>query len=135
MEQKEFSENIISKIIERFPQFGRSGVFIPNDIVDIDYKSNLGKLIFRVSTQNNEITIGFAYDTKFDWHMHMSQFGTNTPDEELQVAISLIDKIINDKVKIVHSTLLGYFITDDMDGIYKYQEKDEIIETFYWSEL
>jgi hypothetical protein len=135
MNQKEFTEYIIPKIIDRFPQFKGLCTTKPNDIIDIDYKSPQGKLILRLTTQAKEVTIGFDSGTKLDWHVHMNQFGANTPDEELEEAIKRIDNIITDKEIIVYSSVLGYFITDDIEGINKYKEKDEIIETFYWSDL
>ena len=135
MEQKEFTNYIIPKIIDRFPQFENLCTIKPNDIIDIDYKSPRGKLTFWLTTQDKEITVGFTGDTECDWHTHMSLFGANTPDEELDEAVQLIDSILNGKEKIIYSTVLGYFITDDIDGVDKYKQENEIIKTFYWSDL
>jgi hypothetical protein len=135
MEQKEFTEYIIPKIIDRFPQFKDECTIKHNNIIDIEYKSRKGKLIFWLTTQDKEITVGFKGDTKCDWHTHMSLFGANIPDKELEEAIKLIDNILTDKEMIVHSTVFGYFITDNINGINKYKQKDEIIKTFYWSDL
>jgi hypothetical protein len=135
MEQKEFTDYIIPKIIDRFPQLKNCVQFKPNDIINIDYKSQQGKLTLRLTTQDKEITVGFAIDSKFGWHTHMNMFGAETPDEEIEEAIMLIDSIFRDQEKIVHSTVLGYFITDDIEDVDKYKQEDEIIETFYWSEL
>ena len=66
----------------------------------------------------------------------MSVFGANTPDEELKVAVDFIDKIINDKILIFHSSIQGYFQTDDtIDEMNKEQEKGEILEFRKWSDL
>ncbi len=135
MEQKEFTNYVTPKIIDRFPQFRGLCTTKSKDIVDIDYKSQRGKLTLWLTTQNKEITIGFTGDTECDWHTHMSLFGANTPDEEVEEAIKLIDKILTDKEKIVYSTVLGYFIAGDIEGIEKYKQEDEIIKIFYWSDL
>jgi len=39
MNQKEFTDYIVPKIIDRFPQFKDLCTVKPNDIIDIDYKS------------------------------------------------------------------------------------------------
>ena len=97
MNQKEFTEYTIPKIIARLPSLEDFCTFKPNDIIDIDYKSKKGKLTVWLTTQNIEITIGFTGDTECDWHAHMSQFGANTPDEGIRAAIELLDNIINNK--------------------------------------
>ncbi|HEX7902266.1 MAG TPA: hypothetical protein VF487_00205 [Chitinophagaceae bacterium] len=136
MNQKEFTNYIIPKIIDRFPQFKDLCTIKPNDIIDIDYKSNQGKLTFWLTTQDKEVTLGFTGDTDCDWHTHMSLFGANTPDEELEVVVDFIDKVINDKKLIVHSSIQGYYPTDDtIDEITKEQEQGETLEVFKWSDL
>ena len=136
MNQKEFTDYIIPKIIDHFPQFKDLCTDKPNDIIDIDYKSKNGKVTFWLTTQDREITLGFTGKTECDWHTHMSLFGANTPDEELEVAIDFIEKVLNDKKKIVHSNIRGYCPTDNtIDEIYKEQEKDEVLEVLKWSDL
>ena len=135
MNQKEFTDYIIPKIIDHFPQFKDLCTAKPNDIVDIDYKSNKGKVTFWLTTQDREITLGFTGDTECDWHTHMNLFGANTPDEELQVAIDLIQKIISDKENIVYSNIQGYYLTNNIDEINKYQTTGETFEIFKWSDL
>ena len=136
MGQKEFTEYIIPKVLDNFPQFKGSCVVKPNDIIDIEYKSNKGKLIFWLTTQDREITLGFTGDTECDWHTHMSLFGANTPDEELVGAMDFIDKIINNKKTIVHSSTQGYYPTDDtIDEIKEEREQDESLEFFKWADL
>ena len=135
MEQKEFTYYVISKIVERFPQFRELCTKKPNDIIDIDYKSNKGKLTFWLTTQDSEITLGFTGDSDCDWHTHMSLFGANTPDEELEVAIDFIDSIISDKKKIIHSSIEGYFPTDNVEVDFMNNEKGEELQVFKWSDL
>ena len=136
MTQREFTEYVILKIIERFPQFEKSCTAKPADIVDIDYKSPKGQLVFWLTTQNKEITVGFTGVTDAsDWHMHMSQFGANAPDEELEAVMQLTESILNDREKIVYSTVLGYFISDDIDGLEEYKYEKETIDICCWSQL
>jgi hypothetical protein len=135
MNQKEFTDYIIPKIVDYFPQFKDLCTVKPNDIIDIDYKSNQGKVTFWLTTQDREITLGFTGDTECDWHTHMSLFGANTPDEELQIAIDFIQKIIGDKENIVYSNIRGYYLTDNIDNINKCQSTSETFEIFKWSDL
>ncbi len=135
MKQKQFTDYVIPKIIDRFPELKNCVVLKSDEIINIDYKSPLGKLTLWLTTQDNEITIGFADDTKFGWHTHMNMFGAVNPDEEIDEAIELISNILTDQYKIIHSTVLGYFIGGDTDGENKYKQEDEITESFYWSEL
>ena len=132
MNQKELSEYVFTKIIKRFKSLQ---TFKYDDIVDIEYKSPKGRIILRLTTQENEITLGFASGKKLGWHKHMDQFGVNTPDEQLELAFELIEDIIMDKKTIVYSSVKGYFMTDDIEGLEEFKEKDEIIQTFYWSDL
>ena len=135
MEQKEFTEYVIPKLLDIFPQFEKQYTSKPCDIINIECSSPKGKLILRLTTQDREITLGFKVKTKFGWHIHMNQFGASTPDEEIAVAIQLIDFILTDKEKIIFSNLSGYFITGDIDGLDKYKPENEIISTFFWSDL
>ena len=135
MEQKEFTDYIISKILDRFPQFKDLCIVKPNNIIDIDYKSKKGKLTFWLTTQNKEITLGFTGDTQCDWHAHMSLFGANTPNEELHVAIDLINDILSDKTKIIHSSIRGFYCIVNISEENEYKEKNEVINVFKWSDL
>ncbi len=135
MQQKEFTNYIIPKIIDRFPEFKNFCTIKPNDVIDIDFKSKKGYLTLWLTTEDKEITIGFTGDNVCNWHTHMMLFGANTPDEELQAAIFFIDNIINDRQEIMHSTETGYFITDDIEYLNKSKQPNEIIETLYWRDL
>lgn len=135
MDQKEFSGIIIPRLLKRFPQFKEVYVYRSNGVADIEYKSNQGLLTLWITTQVKEITIGFSEnDNQFGFHIHMSQFGAKTPDEELKEATILIGDIIGDREMIIYSNILGYMI-GDINEIRKYQQADELIGTTVWSKL
>ena len=82
------------------------------------------------------MTIGFAATPeRFDWHTHMDMYGAMSPDEKLKMVVELIENILSGKEKIIHSSVLGYFLTDNIDNIRRYQEKDEIIRILEWGDL
>lgn len=86
--------------------------------------------------QNREITLGFTGDTECDWHTHMSLFRANTPSEEFEIAVDFTDKVINDNNLIVHSSIQGYYPTDDsIDEIGKKREQGETLDILKWSDL
>ena len=136
MSQREFTEYVIPRLIDLFPRFEEGYTKKHSDIVDIDYPNRNGKLLLRITTQDNALTIGFAATAEqLVWHLHMSQFGAITPDEQIQAATQLLHRIFTDNELIVHSSALGYFLTEDLAGIYQYQQPEETISVFYWSEL
>lgn len=135
MEQKYFTDYIIPKLVDRFPQFAKCCTVKPNDIGDIDYKSPQGKLTLWITTQDKEITVGFTGMPDCDWHTHMSLFGANTPEEELNAAIHLIHDILNDYEPIIYSNLNGYFLTDDISELGNNLSYNETVQIFRWSEL
>ena len=135
MEQQEFSDYIIPQLLKQFPQFKEACIYKPNGIVDIEYKSKQGLLTLWITTQDKEITIGFSGGKNLDdFHTHMSLFGANTPDEELNEAINFINDIMNDKELIIHSTVLGYLL-GDINEIRKHAMPGEIIKDDVWSNL
>ena len=135
MEQKEFTGYIISRITDRFPQFKNSCTTKANEVVDIDFKSRNGKLTLWLTTQDQEVTIGFTGDHECDWHTHMSLFNAYTPEEELLTAIDLIENILSDKEVIVHSSLSGYFLANNIENVMNQKKKEEVIVTAYWGDL
>jgi len=136
MNQKEFTNYIIPKLIRRFPQFCEFCTQKPNDIVDIDYKSPNGELTLWVTTQDKEITIGFNSEPPLhDWHIHMSQLNANTPREELEAAVKLLENILTDGEAIVASNIMGHSLIYDINDIENYKEEGEIIRIVYWSDL
>ncbi len=136
MNQKEFTDYIIPKIIDRFPQFKDFCTDKSNDIIDINYESTNRKLIFWLTTQDREITLGFTHDNKSDWHIHFTQYTEDVPDEQLESIIEFIKNLLYDEKIIVHSNISGYWVAEDkIDEIIKENEENEIIEFFIWSEL
>jgi hypothetical protein len=135
MEQLEFTNYIIPELIKRFPQFEGHLTTKPDNIIDIDFKSNKGNLTLWVTTQDKEITIGFTGYTECDWHTHMSLFGANTPREELLAAIDLIDSIFTDKRPIAYSNLNGYFLTDSVEEVNIKLDSGEAIQILKWNDL
>lgn len=135
MKQKEFTEYVILKILGEFPQFKDFCTNKPNDIIDIDYKSKNGKIVFWLTTQDNEITLGISGLTECDWHTHMSLFRANSPDEEIKVTVEFIKNLFSDELNIVYSNIRGYFLVDkDIEEVDKI-ENEETFETFIWTNL
>ena len=136
MNQQDFTDYIIPKILESFPQFKEHCERKLYDIIEIRYKSINEELTLYLTTQDKEITIGFEADNELDnWHTHMNLFGAKTPDEELNVAVALINDILSDKVKIFFSNEWGYFLSEDIEDDLDNKDKIETIEIKYWSEL
>jgi hypothetical protein len=135
MEQKEFTDYIIPKILDRFPRFAEFCINKPGNVIDVEYKSSQGKLTLWITTQDREITAGFTGDTDCDWHCHMSSLGANKPDEEFESLTELINGILNDQEPIVYSNLHGYSLTEDINEVDKDLDVDEKIRVFKWSEL
>jgi hypothetical protein len=135
MEQKEFSNFVVPRLLEQFPQFKEVCIYTPNGVVYIAYKSNQGLLTLLISTQDKEITIGFSENENlFGFHTHMSMFGATTPGEEIEEAINLINDIIGDRETIIYSSIEGYML-GDINEIRKHQQPDELIGTTVWSKL
>lgn len=135
MVQEEFSKFVTPLILNQFPDFISFCSTKPGGVVEINYPSNKGKLNLWFSTQSNGITIGLADGRLNCWHTHMELMGANTTDEEIEAAISLISKIIEDKILIVYSSKLGYFLSDSIEDVYEYQLRDELVDFYYWSQL
>ncbi|TGE25792.1 hypothetical protein E5K00_11555 [Hymenobacter aquaticus] len=136
MSQKEFTDYVTACLFSHFPQFVQGYAKKHDDIMVIDYPSSQGKLLLRITTRGRELAVGFAANAeRFAWHLHMRQLGAITPEEEIQAATQLLRRIFTDSELIVHSSALGYFLTEDPAGIYQYQQPEEIISVFHWSEL
>lgn len=134
IEQKQFTEKVVKKLLERLPQFEDHCVQKLGDIVDIEYKSNTGELALYITTQDIEITIGFE-DTKklSDWHVHITTYDETDLDNDIESALDLIDYILADKWPISYSNLRGYSL-HNKDQIIEPQT-EEIIVKKWWSEL
>lgn len=85
MKQEEFTDFVISKLLKGLPEFEKC-IQIQNDkTADLAYQSKGGKLELKVSTRNNEITVGFsAGQGQFGWHVHMDMYGAETPEEMVE---------------------------------------------------
>lgn len=134
IEQKQFTEKVVKKLLERFPQFVDHCVQKLSDVVDIEYKSNTGALELYITTQDIEITIGFDGAKKLsDWHIHITTYDESDLDNDIESALDVIDDILSDKSPILHSNLRGYSL-HNKDQIVEPQA-EEIIVKKRWSEL
>ncbi len=135
MKQAEFSEYIVSGLVRQFPQFSTCCTNRPGGIMDIDYKSKAGELTLWLTTQDKEVTIGFSDDAELsNFHTHMSLFGANAPEEELQTAIVFVRDILSGKERITYSASQGYALFDEEDIAHRI-EHGEIIAIKLWNEL
>ena len=135
MTQKEFSKYVLDEILKRFPEFVYH-VKLENDIMTIEYPSKLGILNLWITTQDNEITIGF--DNKegtCDWHIHMSQYSAFEPEDELREAINLVNNIIKGKEIIVFKNNKAYKLTKNSKNEVEEKQDDDIIEFKKWDEI
>ena len=90
MNQKEFTEYVIPKLIEYFPQFESYKVDRPGDIADIEIKSLSSKLELWITTQNIEITVGFTgLENLNDWHTHITTYDDEFIDADIADAVQL----------------------------------------------
>ncbi len=126
MTQEQFTSYILQGLINTFPQFANCITQKPEDVIDIDYNSNKGNLTLWITTQDKEITIGFEDNMNTDWHTHMSCFGANMPQEQLEAAIDFIRNILNDTETILFSEELGHHLDDSTE---------DTVRTYKWSEL
>ena len=93
-------------------------------------------LTLLISTRDKELTIGFeAAPGLFGWHVHMRMYGAKSPDDELKVAVKIIEEIINDKIDIAYSSDLNHVVICDINDVLKYKDEDEAIKVVKWSEL
>ncbi|RNI27890.1 hypothetical protein EFA69_17510 [Rufibacter immobilis] len=136
MEQKEFTDFVISKLLLSFPDFGKHIRIKDDNTADIEYPSERGKLKLFISTRNKELTVGFsAGQSQFGWHVHMDMYGAETPEEMAETAVMLLKEILNDKKRIVFTSYLGYFLTEDEDELEGFIYDGEKLKLYNWSEL
>jgi hypothetical protein len=135
LNQNEFSKYILNRLLQRFPQFNNY-YKLENDIMTIEYPSKTGLLILWITTQDNEITIGFDnIEGDCEWHTHMSQYNAYEPEDELREAINLINNILIGNEIIVFNNNLGVFITDNPEETIKNKLEGEILELKKWYEI
>ncbi|RNI29956.1 hypothetical protein EFA69_10540 [Rufibacter immobilis] len=136
MEQEEFTDFVISKLLSSFSDFDKHIQLKDDKTADIEYSSKRGKLKLFINTRNKELTVGFsAGQSQFGWHVHMGMYGAETPEEMAETAVMLIKEILNDKKRIVFTSYLGYFLIEDEDELEDYIYDGEKLELHNWSEL
>lgn len=136
MNQKDISDIVILEVVNSFPQLKNTQTVREDYTIDVKLKSIHGKITLWLTTQNSQITIGFnVAEGKFDWHTHIDVLNREKDDRSFKEAINIINSIITDKSIIIYSSILGYFPTDNDEGIYEYKQEDEIIEVYRWSDL
>lgn len=135
MNQKEYSDYVLDKILKEFPQFIDYYDY-KNDIVIIEFPSPAGLLKLWITTQDTELTIGVeGKEPKWDWHTHMSLFSAYEPDDEIREASQLIKSIFSGNEYIVSNSELGYSITDNPDDAFENRKDNEKVEIKKWNEL
>jgi hypothetical protein len=133
--QKELSDYVLTGLLQRFPQF-MDYYKLDNDILTIEYPSSQRLLSLWITTQNLEVTVGFdGKNGQCNWHVHMSQFGANNPDEELKEAVNLVNNILIGNEIIAFNSTFGYYLTDNPSDEIKNKQKNEILEFKRWNEL
>ncbi len=114
--QKEYSDYILKGLLKCFPKFNEY-IRYETDVLIIEYPSPNQDVIFWISTQDNEITIGLDQNKQCIWHTHMSQFGAYEPESELTEGIKLIKRIFEGKEWIVFDSKEGVYVTDEIGEI------------------
>ena len=69
----------------------------------VSYSVRKENIEFWITSYGSEFSIGFNSKNDCTWHTHMSLFGANTIEEQVIEANKQIDRIINNKIKIVYN--------------------------------
>jgi len=96
MQLDEYSQPIADRLFQEFPEF-RSAVK-PTDNVGclcIEFPSPHADVTLFVSTEYDEITISMG-----GWHTHIGMFEQLSEEEELNQAVALIRKIMEDRLVV-----------------------------------
>ena len=135
MNQKEFSNQILNGLIEKFRFFENELNWKNKEIVEIRHFNPSENICLWIDTFDAEITIGLTdKEEKFDWHFHIDNETASGIKEKIEFAIRLIDKIIKNKEKIVFSSEEGFYLTDDFELELKFKKDQEVLEYKYWNE-
>lgn len=111
MNQQEYS-NYIQKNLELiFPAFIDFYRY-EDDIYILEYPSQKKELIFWVSTQDDEITIGLDKHSECVWHTHASQLGAYEAESELKVTIQFINGLFDGRQLIVINEKNKIYVTE-----------------------
>jgi hypothetical protein len=116
LNQQEYSDFIQRNLQRIFPSFLDYYRF-EKDVYIIEYPSEKKYMTLWISTQDCEISIGFDKDGECVWHTHMSQFGANEPETELNAAVIFINGIFDGKEIIVTNSKNEVFVTDSIEEI------------------
>lgn len=104
--------------------------------IDFEIESPSKELKLWISSMNREISIGFEDKNGIsDWHTHMSLFGANFPNEQLTLMTELVNHILTGNEKIAHSSVHGFYLTDDYENELKNKIEKEEIYLKEWNEL
>ena len=134
MNQKEFSKYVLDGMLKQFPQF-INHFKIENDTMTIEYHSKSGMLTLWITTQDNEITIGFDnIEGNCYWHTHMSQYNSYESEDELREAIKLINNIMTGNEIIVFINNIANHLTKNTD-INAIENRGNVVELKRWNEL
>lgn len=134
MQQKEFSDYVMPKIIKHFPQFQQNYKSEQGGIIETELVSTSGELYLWLTTQNIEITIGLSGKVNMhDWHTHITPYQFDDLEADVIIpTIDMIDSIISDKQIICKSSLTGYRCCNHL---LDYKEKPgEKFEILKWSD-
>lgn len=94
-----------------------------NDIYILEYPSQKKELILWVSTQDDEISIGFDKNRECIWHTHMSQFGAYEPETELKETVEFISGLFGGRQIIVTDKKNEMYVTDTPEDIDEFGNK------------
>ena len=111
LNQLDYSNYIQKNLEQIFPPFIDCYRYV-DDIYIIEYPSQKKELIFWVSTQDDELTIGLDKNNECIWHTHMSLFGAYEPESELKEAVEFINGLFDGRQIIVINEKNEIYVTD-----------------------
>lgn len=134
MDQREFTDIVVSGIRGIFPQTRQYQIEGHKDVAYLEIASKRDKLGILISTRDSMLTIGFsAGPGLFYWHEHL--LGEELIEDKVLTAAEIISEILQDKKGIIYSSVLGFFPGDPEDLQDEYKEENETIELKYWSDF
>ena len=111
LNQQEYSDYIQRHLLQVFPEFSDYCRF-ETDVYIVEYPSIKNDLVLWISTQDDELTVGFDKDGECIWHTHMSLFGAYEPESELNAAVNFIKGIFEGREIIVTNSKNKIYVTD-----------------------
>jgi hypothetical protein len=132
-------KGISEKLVNRFKlERGLNGYEVSwvGDIANIEFKSPKGLLKAHVNSGGEEISVFFEDpDKRTDWHTHMSLFGANEVDEQIEKSIEWMKNLISGVESISQSSKYGLWIWDSEKLVDEYADEDEIVKIVKWADL